>query len=86
MTPALLTSLGIPGEHVDVAFVPHFFLGGPGPVPFVTEGIRPRYVVASHLQYTDAPVNEAIIRRNFPSAVLLRTEGESWAVPAAGYR
>jgi L-ascorbate metabolism protein UlaG (beta-lactamase superfamily) len=82
VTPALLTSLGIPGEHVDVAFVPHFYLSGPGPIPFVTDGIRPRYVVASHLQYTDAPVNEAQIRRNFPNAVLLRTEGESWAVPS----
>ena len=82
VTPALLTSLGIPGEHVDVAFVPHFYLSGPGPIPFVTEGIRPRYVVPSHLQYTDTPVNEAQIRRNFPNAVLLRTEGESWAVPS----
>lgn len=81
VTPALLQSLGIPGEHVDVAFVPHFYLGGPGPIPFVTEGIRPRYVVASHLQYTDVRANEALIRRNFPNAVLWRTEGETWGVP-----
>jgi L-ascorbate metabolism protein UlaG (beta-lactamase superfamily) len=81
VTPALLTSLGIPGEHVDVAFVPHFFLSGPGPIPFVTDGIRPRYVVASHLQYTDAPVNDTQIRRNFPNAVILWTEGESWTMP-----
>jgi L-ascorbate metabolism protein UlaG (beta-lactamase superfamily) len=81
VTPELLTSLGIPGEHVDVAFVPHFFLAVPVPLPFVVEGIRSRFLVASHLQYTDEPVNAERIRRNFPNAVLLRTEGESWTMP-----
>jgi hypothetical protein len=81
VTPELLTSLGIPGEHVDVAFVPHFFLAVPLPLPFVVEGIRSRFLVASHLQYTDEPVNAERIRRNFPNAVLLRTEGESWTMP-----
>jgi L-ascorbate metabolism protein UlaG (beta-lactamase superfamily) len=86
VTPALLASLGIPDEHVDVAFVPHFYLGGPGPIPFVVEGLRPRFVVASHLQYTDTPVNGEQIRRNFPNAVLLWGEGERWTVPAGTSR
>jgi len=76
-----LQGLGVPDDHVDVAFVPHFLLSVSGPLPFVTEGIRPRFVVASHLQYTGAPPNEDQIRRNFPSAVLLRTEGERWVIP-----
>jgi len=76
-----LQGLGVPDDHVDVAFVPHFLLGLPFPLPFVTEGIRPRFVVASHLQYTGAPPNEDQIRRNFPNAVLLRTEGERWVIP-----
>jgi L-ascorbate metabolism protein UlaG (beta-lactamase superfamily) len=86
VTPALLTSLGIPDEHVDVAFVPHFYLAVPFPLPFVVEGIRSRFLVASHLQYTDEPLNAERIQRNFPNAVLLRTEGESWVVPAASNR
>jgi len=76
-----LQGLGVPDDHVDVAFVPHFLLGLPFPLPFVTEGIRPRFVVASHLQYTGTPLDEDQIRRNFPTAVLLRTEGERWVIP-----
>jgi len=76
-----LQGLGVPDDHVDVAFVPHFLLSVPVPLPFVTEGIRPRFVVASHLQYTGAPPNEDQIRRNFSTAVLLRTEGERWVIP-----
>lgn len=50
-------------------------------LPFVTEGIRPRFVVASHLQYTGTPPDEARIRRNFSNAVVPRTEGERWVIP-----
>ncbi len=76
-----LQSLGIPDERVDVAFVPHFLLSTPVPIPWVTEGLRPRVVVASHLQYTggDTP-NAERIRRNFPTAVVFTAEGESWVV------
>lgn len=77
---AYLQALGIPDERVDVAFVPHFLLSTPVPLPFVSEGLRPRFVVASHLQYTGEPPNEGQIRRNFPTAVVFRTEGESWEV------
>jgi hypothetical protein len=76
-----LQGLGVRDDHVDVAFVPHFLLSLSGPLPFVTEGIRPRFVVASHLQYTGEPPNEDQMRRNFPTAVLLRTEGERWVIP-----
>jgi len=76
-----LQGLGVRDDHVDVAFVPHFLLGLSGPLPFVTEGIRPRFVVASHLKYTGTPLDEGQIRRNFPTAVLLRTEGERWVIP-----
>lgn len=76
-----LQGLGVRDDHVDVAFVPHFLLSLSGPLPFVTEGIRPRFVVASHLQYTGATPNEDQMRRNFPTAVLLRTEGGRWVIP-----
>ena len=78
---SLLRSLGLPDERIDAAFVPHFLLSTPAPIPWVTDGLRPRFVVASHLQFTGEPVNAPQIRRNFPSAVVLMTEGESWAVP-----
>jgi len=77
-----LQALGLPDERLDVAFVPHFLLSTPVPIPFVENGLRPRYVVASHLQYTP-PLDEGQIRRNYPNAVLLLTEGASWTVPLA---
>lgn len=78
---SLLQSLGIPEERVDVAFVPHFLLSTPVPLPWVTEGLRPRFVVASHLQYSGEPPDLGQIRRNFPNAVVLLGEGERWVVP-----
>jgi len=75
-----LRTLVAPGDRIDVAFVAHFLLSTPGPLPLVTQGIHARFVVASHLQYTDRPPDFAQIRRNFPDAVLLKTEMESWAI------
>ena len=70
-------ALGFPADHVDVAFVPHFLLSVPGPAPFVTEWIRPRFVVPSHIQYTGgAPDYEQILTYH-PNAMLFRTEMES---------
>ncbi len=79
--PSHLQALGIADERVDAAFVPHFLLSTPYPIELVTEGIRPRVVVASHLQYTGGPPDAERIRRNFPGALLFGTEGESRPVP-----
>ena len=77
---AYMQAVGIPGEHVDLAFVAHFLLSTPSPLPVVTQGIQPRRVVAQHLQYTGEAVNYAQIQRNFPNAVLFRREGEVWTI------
>lgn len=73
-----LTALGLPGERIDVAFVQHFYLSTPAPNAFVTTGIQPRFIIVSHLQYTDEAPNYPQILRNFPDAVVLRTELDSW--------
>ena len=77
----LLRSLGLPDERIDVAFVAHFLLSSRAPLPreWVTEGLRPRTVVASHYRYTEPP-DTVRIRRNFPTAVVFGREGESWVV------
>jgi len=75
-----LVSLRLWDDSVDVAFVPHFLLSIPDAAPFVTEAIRPRFVVASHAQYTGQAPDSGQIMRNHPNAVLLTTEGASWTV------
>ena len=67
-------------ENIDVAFVPHFDLGTPGPTPFVTEGIRARQIVAQHYEYTTAPANHALIQQNYPTAILFHQPGETQAI------
>jgi len=81
LTPELLRALGLPGENVDFAFVPGFFLAMPEPPPFVTEGIRPRVFIAAHLPRAgQEPLDYAAIRRNFPTAVLFKSELDSWTI------
>lgn len=81
LTPELLQALGLPDEKIDFAFVPGFFLALPEPPPFVTTGIRPRVFIAAHLPPAgQQPLDEAGIRRNFPSAVLFKSEMDSWTI------
>jgi L-ascorbate metabolism protein UlaG (beta-lactamase superfamily) len=81
LTPELLRALGLPDERIDFAFVPGFFLAMPEPPAFVTEGIRPRVFIASHLPPAGRePLDEVAIRRNFPNAVVLKAEMDSWTV------
>jgi L-ascorbate metabolism protein UlaG (beta-lactamase superfamily) len=85
-TAAYMKPFNLPAEHIDVAFVPHSFLSTPAPLPLVTESIQPRVVFASHVQrrrlldLVDTSPNAGQIKRNFPSAVLPRTELESWPI------
>lgn len=81
LTPELLRALGLPAERIDFAFVPGFLLAMPEPPPFVTEGIRPRVLIASHLPPPgQEPLDAAAIRRNFPTAVLLKSEMDTWTI------
>lgn len=81
LTPELLLAFGLPDEHIDFAFVPGFFLAMPEPPAFVTRGIRPRVFVAAHLPPAGRePQDLDAIRRNFPTAVVLKAEMESWTI------
>lgn len=81
LTPELLQALGLPDERIDFAFVPGFFLAMPEPPAFVTKGIRPRVFVAAHLPSPgQEPLDGEAIRRNFPSAVLLKGEMDAWTI------
>ena len=80
LTAAYMKPFNLPAEHIDVAFVPHFLLSTQAPLPLVTESIQPRVVFASHLQYTGEPPNAGRIKRNYPSAVVLSAEMESWPI------
>ncbi len=85
-TAAYMKPFNLPAEHIDVAFVPHSFLSTQAPLPLVTESIQPRVLFASHvrrrrlLDLVDRSPNAGQIKRNFPSAIVPRTELESWPI------
>ncbi len=81
LTPELLRRLGLPEEPIDFAFVPHFFLALPVPPPFVKEGLHPRVFIAAHLPSAGQELPDyAAIRRNFPTAVVFKSELDSWTI------
>ena len=86
LTVAYTKPFNLPAEHIDVAFVPHYFLSRQAPLPPVTESIQPRVVFASHvrrrslLELVDRSPKAVQIKRNVPSAVVPRTELESWPI------
>ncbi len=81
LTPELLRNLGLPDEKIDFAFVPGFFLASPKPPRFLIDGIRPRVFIAAHIPGAgQEPLDEAAIRRNFPTAVLFKSELDSWTI------
>ncbi len=92
-TAAYMKPFNLPAEHIDVAFVPYYYLSTQAPLPLVTESIQPRVVFASHvrvrrlldrvneiLNANDKPPDAGHIKRNFPSAVVPHTESESWPI------
>jgi L-ascorbate metabolism protein UlaG (beta-lactamase superfamily) len=92
LTVAYMKRFNLPAGHIDVAFVPHYFLSRQAPPAPVTESIQPRVVFASHVQRRGLldlvdpfaigpePPNAGQIKRNFPSAVVPRTQLESWPI------
>jgi L-ascorbate metabolism protein UlaG (beta-lactamase superfamily)/ketosteroid isomerase-like protein len=81
LKPELLRALGLPDERIDFAFVPGFFLAMPEPPPFVTKGIRPRVFIAAHLPSAgQEPLDRAAILHNFPTAVVFKSEMDSWTI------
>jgi L-ascorbate metabolism protein UlaG (beta-lactamase superfamily) len=71
-----LQTLGLPADHVDVAFVPYFYLWPPDPI--ASQGIQPRFIVPIHLM--GANVDWDSILRAFPNVVPLRSALDSWVV------
>jgi L-ascorbate metabolism protein UlaG (beta-lactamase superfamily) len=75
---AHLQDYGLPGEQIDVAFVPDFLLTMEEYHAHVTEGIQPRYVIPMHYPYEDPPTG---VEEDFPNAFIFTDTMESWVLP-----
>jgi L-ascorbate metabolism protein UlaG (beta-lactamase superfamily) len=74
---------GLASKGIDVAFVPHFLLGGRSADPGFVATIAAKYVVAAHYEYTMLPLMRTAILSAYPTAVVFSNdhELESWALP-----
>lgn len=77
-------ALCFPEKKIDLAFLQHFYLGdAPAEQKFIREGIAARHVFPMHYHYTVPPMNRESVLRNYPDAILFKSELENWVMPRA---
>jgi Tol biopolymer transport system component/L-ascorbate metabolism protein UlaG (beta-lactamase superfamily) len=75
-------SFKLPEREIDLAFIQHYYLDGDSlSTKFVMEGIGGDYILPIHYHFTTPPFDSAIVRENYPDAVIFNKEMESWSMP-----
>jgi ankyrin repeat protein/L-ascorbate metabolism protein UlaG (beta-lactamase superfamily) len=75
-------SLRLPERDIDLAFIQHYYLDGDSlSTKFVKEGIGGDYILPIHYHFTTPLFDSAIVRENYPDAVIFNKEMQSWSMP-----
>jgi len=75
-------SFKLPEREIDLAFIQHYYLVGDSlSTKFVKEGIGGDYILPIHYHFTTPPFDSAIVRENYPDAVIFSEEMQSWYMP-----
>jgi L-ascorbate metabolism protein UlaG (beta-lactamase superfamily) len=69
MTEENFSSLGLPGENIDVAFIPYWYLLSSTGRAILQNHIRPKHVIAVHISPAEAAGVSEQVRRAYPDAV-----------------
>ncbi len=78
-------SLQLPEKKIDLSFIQHFYLTSDSTSSqFVNKGIGGKYILPIHYHFTTPGFDAAIIKENYPDAILFDKELESWKMPAKG--
>jgi L-ascorbate metabolism protein UlaG (beta-lactamase superfamily) len=78
-------SLQLPEKKIDLSFIQHFYLTNDSASKlFVTKGIGGKYILPIHYHFTTPSFDAAIVKENYPDAILFDKELESWKMPAKG--
>lgn len=76
-------SLQLPERKIDLSFIQHFYLTSDSTSrQFVTKGIGGNYIIPIHYHFTNPGFDAAIVKENYPDAILFDKELESWNMPA----
>lgn len=75
-------SFKFPERKIDLSFIQHFYLTSDSiSKQFVTKGIGGKYIIPIHYHFTTPSFDEAIVKANYPDAILFDKELESWKMP-----
>lgn len=75
-------ALQLPEKKIDLAFIQHYDLRGDSLSDrFVREGIKAKYIFPIHYHFTTPSFDAAIVRENYPEAIIFNEELESWKMP-----
>jgi L-ascorbate metabolism protein UlaG (beta-lactamase superfamily) len=75
---ALFQSYHLPDKHIDLAFVPWWYLGDERDHPLVEEGIQAQNYVPMHFAGDDAAWMFEAVPTYYPQAILFREELQTW--------
>ncbi len=76
-------SLKLPERKIDLAFIQHYYLiGDSSSTKFVNEAIGGKYIFPIHYHFTTPPFDSAIVRKNYPDAIIFKEELETWKMPS----
>lgn len=74
--------LQLPERKIDLAFIQHFYLTSDSiSKQFVTKSIGGKYIIPIHYHFTTPSFDKAIVKANYPDAILFDKELESWEMP-----
>lgn len=75
-------ALQLPEKKIDLAFIQHYDLRGDSlSDKFIREGISANYIFPIHYHFTTPSFDAAIVRENYPDAIIFNEELESWKMP-----
>jgi L-ascorbate metabolism protein UlaG (beta-lactamase superfamily) len=77
-TVALFQSYHLPDKHIDLAFVPWWYLADEWNHPLVEEGIQAQNYVPMHFAGDDAAQVFQAVAAYYPQAILFRKELQTW--------
>jgi len=72
-------SLQLPEKNIDLAFIQHYYLRGDSlSTKFVKEAIGGNYIFPIHYHFTTPSFDSAIVRQNYPDAIIFEEELQLW--------
>lgn len=75
-------SLGLPEKEIDLVLIQHYYLiGDAADDQYVKDGIGGDYIIPIHYYFTTPVFDAAVVKQNYPDAIMFEKELQSWRMP-----